>query len=322
MAKVDSKGMVRGTAGSVIYRRYRGMNILQGKPRKFEQTAASIRSAAEFGLSSTTAAVIRHAFQPAYVHRDGQAVSRSTQLVYRGIRGSLSGSVGQRDLHDADLSSIIGMEFNIKSRFSEVIQASPRVERDERGRISVFMGAFDAATDIRVPANIRKAVNKYRIRFSLIGFNFRQEYYECLGVRDLEVRKYGKLEAQEIRFEAAPAEDQLLMLSVSLLAYRETRMEEGYVLLNSQEFSPCALIAAYAAQSPGEYPSGPVNLTLTDAQKMREDSIFSMVYHGNNLLRYLERKIGTKVAATSEPARHEEDPPQLKVGKRVSFPKR
>ena len=162
MAKVDKKGMVRGTAGPVVYRGYRGMNIIQGKPRKFKQTSASIRASTEFGLSSTAAAVIRQAFQPAYIHRDGQAVSRSTQLVYRGIRGSLSGSVGQRDLHDADLDSIIGMDFNIKSRVSEVLQVSQRVERDEQGRISVFMGALNAKTDIRVPLSISKSVSKYK----------------------------------------------------------------------------------------------------------------------------------------------------------------
>ena len=93
--------------------------------------------------------MIRDAFQPAYIHRDGEAVSRSTQLVYRGIRGSLSGSVGQRDLHDADLNSLIGMDFNIKSRLSEVLQVSQRVERDEQGRISVFMGALNAKADLK-----------------------------------------------------------------------------------------------------------------------------------------------------------------------------
>jgi hypothetical protein len=269
MAKVDNKGMVRGTAGSVVYRGYRGMNIIQGKPRKFKQTSRSIRASTEFGLSSTTAAVIRNAFQPAYIHRDGEAVSRSTQLVYRGIRGSLSGSVGQRDLHDADLNSLIGMDFNTNSRLSEVLQVGQRVERDEQGRISVFMGSVNAKTDLRVPLSISKAVSKYRIRFSLIGFNFRQEYFEYLEVKDVEVSKYGQLEAQEIRFETQPEADQLLMLSVSLLAYRETRMEEGYVLLNSKEFSPCTIIAAYAAEEPGEYPAGPVNMHLSEAQQIR-----------------------------------------------------
>ena len=324
MAKVDNKGMVRGTAGSVVYRGYRGMNIIQGKPRKFKQTSKTVRASTEFGLSSTTAAVIRNAFQPAYVHRDGEAVSRSTQLVYRGIRGSLTGSVGQRDLHDADLNSIIGMDFNIKSRMSEVLKVSQRIERDEQGRISVFMGTLNAKTDLRVPQSISKAVSKYRIRFSLIGFNFRQEYFEYLEVKDVEVRKHGQLEAQEIRFETQPEGDQLLMLSVSLLAYSETRMEEGYVLLNSKEFSPCAIIAAYAAEEPGEYPAGPVNMELSEAQQTRGGSIYNMCYEGNRLLRDWERKkakITTKttVTATKKRAEKDGDKVHFQVGKRVSF---
>jgi len=307
MAKVDNKGMVHGTAGSVVYRGYRDMNIVQAKPRKFKQTSASIRASTEFGLSSTTAAVIRQAFQPAYIHRDGQAVSRSTQLVYRGIRGSLTASVGQRDLHDADLDSIIGMDFNINSRMSEVLQVSQRLERDEQGRISVFMGSLNAKTDIRVPLSISKAVSKYKIRFSLIGFNFRKEYYEYLEVKDVELCKHGQLEAQEIPFETQPEADQLLMLSVSLLAYSETRMEEGYVLLNSKEFSPCAIIAAYAAEEPGEYPDGPVNMELSESQQTRGASIYNMCYEGNRLMRDLERKARPNKTATKKQITHEED---------------
>ncbi|MGV3706464.1 MAG: hypothetical protein ACO1NU_13910 [Arcticibacter sp.] len=321
MAKVDNKGMVHGTAGSVVYRRYRNMNIIQGKPRKFKQTTESIRAATEFGLSSTTAAVIRQAFQSAYVHRDGQAASRSTQLVYRGIRGSLSGSAGRRDLHDADLSSIVGMEFNINSPLKEVLQFNHQVERDEQGKIRVFMGAFDSKTDIRVPPGIRKSASKYRIRFSLIGFNFRQEYYEFLEVRDLEVQKYAQVEAQEIRFEAQPEADQLLLLSVSLLAYSETRMEQGYLLLNSKNFSPCALIAAYAAEKPGEYPEGPVNMELSGAQLQRGASFYTMCYEGNQMLRNLERRIGVESTVKKKEPDPVEDSGDLKCGQRVSFRK-
>ncbi|PRY53865.1 hypothetical protein B0I27_103338 [Arcticibacter pallidicorallinus] len=326
MAKVDKKGIVRGTAGSVVYRGYREMNIIQGKPRKFEQTSASIQASTEFGLSSTTAAVIRQAFEPAYVHRDGEAVSRSTQLVYRGLRNSLRGSVGQRDLHDADLESLIGMDFNMKSRLSEVLQVSQRVERDEEGRLSVFMGALNAKTDLKVPLSISKAVSKYRLRFTLIGFNFRREYYEYLEVKDVEFRWQGKLEAREIRFETLPEADQLLMLSVSLLAYSETRMEEGYVLLNSKEFSPCSIIAAFHAEEPGEYPAGPVNMNLDAAQQVRGASINNMCYEGNRLLRDQERRKGrlpAKTSAQTKGYKKEELNTQAAIlKKRVSFSSR
>jgi len=324
MAKVDHKGRVRGTAGPVVYRGYRGMTIMQGKPRTFKQTSASIRASTEFGLSSTTAAVIRQAFEPAYVHRDGAAAARCTQAVYRSIRGSLTGSVGHRDLHDADLESIIGMDFHIHSRISEVMQVSQRVERDQEGRISVFMGALNAKTDLRVPPGISKTVSKYRIRYSLIGFNFRKEYFEYLEVRDVELRKYGQLEAQEIRFDAHPEADQLLMLSVSLLAYAETRMEEGYVLLNSKEFSPCGIIAAFAAEEAGAYPSGPVNMELNEEQQTRAAAISMMCYEGNRLLRDQEQrkeKIITQTALSATKQRTADKGGQagFPTGKRVSF---
>ncbi|WP_407431587.1 hypothetical protein [Arcticibacter sp.] len=250
--------------------------------------------------------------------------------MYRSIRGSLTGSVGRRDLHDADLGCIIGMDFHIHSRISEVLQVSQRVERDQEGRISVFMGALNARTDLRVPPGISKAVSKYRIRYSLIGFNFRKEYFEYLEVRDVELRKYGQLDAQEIRFDARAEADQLLMLSVSLLAYAETRMEEGYVLLNSKEFSPCAIIAAYAAEEAGAYPAGPVNMELNEEQQTRAVAISMMCYEGNRLLRDQEQrkeKLTTKMAATAKtPVKatkqrtaDDRDRVDFPVGKRISF---
>src|SRR5690606_23355118 len=176
----------------------------------------------------------------------------------------------------------------------------------------------------------------------LIGFNFRKEYYEYLEVKDVEFGWQAQLEAQEIRFETRPEADQLLMLSVSLLAYSETRMQEGYVLLNSKEFSPCSIIAAFHAEEPGEYPAGPVNMELDEAQQVRGASICNMCYEGNRLLRDQERRKGrlppstgaktpdlktTRVTATIEtvcaPSRQsaniDEGLPYFQSGKRVSF---
>ncbi|WP_170827295.1 hypothetical protein [Arcticibacter eurypsychrophilus] len=47
MATIDNKRMVHGTAGSVIYREYRGKNIIQGKAKAFKQPEKTIRSATE-----------------------------------------------------------------------------------------------------------------------------------------------------------------------------------------------------------------------------------------------------------------------------------
>lgn len=320
--------MVSGTAGSVIYRNYRGMNIIQGKPRKFQQTEASVRAATEFGLSSSTAGVIRSAFQPAYLHRDGEAAARCTQLVYRSIRNSLTASVGQRDLHDGDLSCLTGLEFNNKSKLSEIVQVNHQVSRDEQGRIVVSLGAIDAWTAIRPPSWLLKNTSRYRLRFSLIGFNFRCEYYEYLEFKELEFGKYDKTEAQQIVFNTEAPKDQILLLSMTLMAYSaELRGER--VLLNSREFSPCAVIAAFAAEEAGELPGQPLEQSSLIIPEARQENIERIGYLGNRLISWLaarsrhEREKRTSDISTKRVSRlkPQNEPTGDLTGKRVSFGK-
>ncbi len=137
MATIDKRGMVHGTAGPVIYREYRGKNIIQAKAKRFKQTEKTIRSASEFGLSSSAARVIRTAFEPAYYFKDGTAAYRSTQLVYRSILNNVSGEKGKRDLHDGDLSLLKGLDFNANSKLHEVLQMSHSVSKSAEGLVSV-----------------------------------------------------------------------------------------------------------------------------------------------------------------------------------------
>jgi hypothetical protein len=115
------------------------------------------------------------------------------------------------------------------------------------------------------------------------------------------------------------------MLSVSLLAYAETRMEEGYVLLNSKAFSPCGIIAAYAAEEAGEYPAGPVNMELNEEQQTRAVAISMMCYEGNRLLRdwkQRKEKLITKITKTPPNGATKErkrDNLGFAIGKRISF---
>lgn len=319
MAKIDSKGMVSGTVGSMVYRKYRGMNIIQGKPRKFKQTADSIKASTEFGLSSSTAAVIRRAFQEAYVHRDGEAASRSTQLVYRSIRNSSFAQVGQRDLHDADLSVLQGMEFNTNSKLSDLISPGSAVCEACESGVRVKLSIPGNMYALKKPLGISQAASLYRIRLTLIGFNFRQEYYEYLGVHDIDLRSQQSVGEQIVNFDCGQRPELLLMVSMSLLAYKETSMKDGLVLLNSKEFSPCAIIAAFAASDPGEYPEGPVNQHFEAYPEDRWGSLLAMGYEGNRLLRELARRLKNGRKTTELKKKVPVKTHSMVVGKRVSF---
>ncbi|WP_083936528.1 hypothetical protein, partial [Arcticibacter svalbardensis] len=279
MATIDNKGMIHGTAGSVIYRAYRGKNIIQGKAKAFKQTEKTIRSATEFGLSSSAAAVIRNAFEPAYFFKDGTAAYRSTQQIYRSILNNVSGEKGKRDLHDGDLSFLQGLDFNASSKLNEVLQMSHSVSKSAEGSVSVTLGPFDTQTGIKRPKAASGVYMKHRIRLMLVAFNFREEYYENLGYQDVDLEGYQSVEGQVITFTEKVPEDCLALVSMSLMLYSSIFQTNESILLNSREFSPCAIIGAFQSERPSEYPIKEVNFPPLDYQG-REESIKEMFYKG------------------------------------------
>ncbi|WP_069659154.1 hypothetical protein [Arcticibacter eurypsychrophilus] len=320
MATIDHKGMIHGTAGSVIYRAYRGKNIIQGKAKAFKQTAKTIRSATEFGLSSSAAAVIRKAFEPAYFFKDGTAAYRSTQLVYRSILNNVSGDKGKRDLHDGDLSQLDGLDFNANSKLTEVLQMSHEVSKSSNGQVSVTLGPLNTKTGIKRPKNQSGAYMKYRIRLMLVAFNFREEYYENLGVKDLNLEGYQNTEEQIITFTETVPEDCLALVSMSLMLYSSISQTNESILLNSKEFSPCAIIGAFQSEKPSEYPIKEVN-TQPSNYPGREKKIKEMFYKGNLLMLKLITKINKQTLPISKKIKPNQITPAIISKERVWFKK-
>ncbi|EOR93027.1 hypothetical protein ADIARSV_3827 [Arcticibacter svalbardensis MN12-7] len=320
MATIDHKGMVHGTAGSVIYREYRGKNIIQGKAKVFKQTEKTKRSATEFGISSSSAAVIRTAFEPAYFFKDGTAAYRSTQMVYRSILNNVSGEKGKRDLHDGDLSFLEGLDFNANSKLAEVLQLSHSVSKNSEGLVSVTLGSLNTQTGVKRPKGVSGAYIKHRIRLMLVAFNFREEYYENLGFRDLDLEGYQNLEGQVITFTEAIPEDCLALVSMSLMLYSTVSQTNESILLNSKEFSPCAIIGAFQSEMSSNYPVKEVDMQPSDYPG-REEKVKEMSYKGNILMLGLDHQINKQTGAISKQINLKEMIPNAFQRGRVSFKK-
>ena len=320
MATIDKKGMVHGTAGSVIYREYRGKNIIQGKAKAFKQTEKTIRSATEFGLSSSAASVIRTAFEPAYFFKDGTAAYRSTQQVYRSLLNNVSGEKGKRDLHDGNLSLLNGLDFNATSKLHEVLQTSHSVSKSFDGLVSVTLGPLNTETGIRRPKNAGGAYMKHRIRLMLVAFNFREEYYENLGFQDIDLEGYQTIEEQVITFNEAIPEDCLALVSMSLMLYSTISQTNESILLNSKEFSPCAIIGVFQSERPSDYPVKEVNMQPSNYPG-REEKIIGMFYKGNMLMLGLDSRFCRRVSLDTKMVKSKQVIPEVLRGRRVSFKK-
>ncbi|WP_407430741.1 hypothetical protein [Arcticibacter sp.] len=302
MAIIDSKGYIRGVVGPSVFRRAWGKNIIQSKPRKFKQTAASIESSSEFGLISSTAACLRHAFAPVIRYYDGRAVGRATSAVSASIRGSSGTLRCRRDLHDGDLSHLVGLEFNRNSPLQDVLRLRAEVARDESGRVQVQLPALDMKRDLRLPERLRTKGYRMQLRFLLIGFNFRENYYEYIGHRELEYRRGKQSAPQTVALDGEVPAGCMLLLSMSVSLYGSNGFDGEDMLLNNLQFSPCALIGAWQSEEV---------IPLTDPNPLPEERIgrFLMAYSGNEILATLAARMKRKAKKSPAPlSQSREDP--------------
>ncbi|KAA8486692.1 hypothetical protein BDE36_0930 [Arcticibacter tournemirensis] len=289
MAVIDSKGGIHGTAGPVVYRSYRGMNIVQSRPRRFKQTQASQEAAGEFGLISQASKVLREAFRPFYHHfYDGGMVNRMTAAVSRSIRGSRSRERGDRDLHDGELSFLEGLEFNEDSKFSQVLQVKPQVRRNEKGQVSISLPEIDPRRDFVTPFKGHYKVTGYRLSFVLVAFNFREEFYEYIGEKKISMESSGLNAARELVFDQEVPRGCLLLV----LGMQECMAANIYKYeqepLNSREFNPVSLIAAFQSEDEAEEGYGEsralANLEEATASGIPPRTQIMAGYRGNSVL--------------------------------------
>ena len=326
MAVIDSKGYVRGVVGPSVFRRAWDKNIVQARPGKIRQTAPSIESSSEFGLISSTAACIRHAFAPAIRYYDGRAVGRALSAVSGSIRGSAGTVRCQRDLHDGDLNQLVGLEFNRNSLLQDVLRLRAEVERDASGQVRVQLPALDMRRDLRLPESLKSKGYRMQVRFLLIGFNFRENYYEYIDHRELEYRRGEQSEAQTITFEGEVPAGCMLMLSMSVSLYGSNAFDREDVLLNNLQFSPCALIGAWQSEEV---------IALADPKPLvkEREGRFMMGYSGNEILAALAARIKRKAkdpgkwapstnsggAGSGVLTKGRKDDPPIIKGMRISF---
>ncbi|MGX5687609.1 hypothetical protein [Arcticibacter tournemirensis] len=290
MATIDIKGGIHGTAGSVVYRSYRGMNIVQSRPRRFKQTQASQEAAGEFGLISQASKVIREAFRPFYHHfHDGGMVNRMTAAVSRSIRGSRSRERGDRDLHDGELSFLEGLEFNEDSKFCQVLQIRPQVRRNEKGQVTISLPEIDPRRDFVTPFKGSNKVKGYRLSFVLAGFNFREEFYEYIGEKKISMGPGTPTKAHELVFEQEVPKGCLLLV-LGMLECTDTNVYKNeQEPLNSREFNPVSLIAAFQSEDEAEegYGESRVLRHYEEAAASGIPTRTQMItgYRGNSVLR-------------------------------------
>lgn len=236
-------GVIYGKVGSVIYRRWRGLNIVQGVPRQVKQSIASQAAAAEFGRASATAANIRKSLIRFYQQADEGMNNRLTRTVLRALQHSEGKERLERDIHDADLAHLNGFQFNSNSPLQEALPVIPEVSIQSNGTASIIIPGFKAE-EIRYTGE-KKGRKDYRLRIVAIAYDFRNSFAEVIDVQETTIEE----EQPEITWNLAEEIPQGRILLVGIALYAQQHTGDETVLLNSPAWSPAAIVGITQVQN-------------------------------------------------------------------------
>ncbi|WP_256012514.1 hypothetical protein [Desertivirga xinjiangensis] len=276
MAIIDRNGILHGSMANNVYKGYRNRQVIQGKPKEFKQTLASKASGLEFGLCSTTAKAIRHAFIHTYSGYDGQMINRMNSAVRNGVSASRK-ACGERDVHDADLSFLQGFQFNNNSPMDKVLRARPQTYLDAENKICINLPPI-SIYDIKGPGDSN---TQYALRFVAIAFDFKKEVYCYNSVKEIKIAYMQDFEGGVIRLEDAAIKGRLVMLSMSIHGYKDDGFG-GLETINSKAWSPSELIGAWQI-------AGESEVAETNDEEAPAYRVIELVYWGNRILDEIKR---------------------------------
>lgn len=241
MAIIDPMGNKHGKEGNTLFRVLRGVQISQAVPLNIKPSAESKKSSIEFGLASTTAASIRNTLLSIYQWDEGTTGARLTGLVRTAISASPGKKVNERDLHDGDLSYLIGFQLNNRSPLDKILRVRPQCSGSENGELIFTLPALRFKQDLVYPKS--PIAVKCDVDVTLLLLNFREEYYQIQERRGTELMPKG-LQSVYWTFDPAIPQDTILLVLMSLQFYAEDSVN-GRRSMNSQAMNPVEIIGAY-----------------------------------------------------------------------------
>ena len=237
MAKLSTKGQIKGSVGPVSYHVYNDTVYIQSKPGKgnVKQTVATQKSASDFGRASSIAKAIRNSLFPILQnHSDNEFYRRFTARINTATQDGNPQPKGNRSLIDGNLSLLTAIDCNTASPFDSYCNLTPLISLSSSRQLIITLPEFLVLEHISAPAEATDAVLVFLV--TAIHPDTNSESHSQLFKLELPL-KDSLIPAQEWTSIILP-EGQLILVASAVFYYRNNTLA-GMVGLNGKEFHPC-----------------------------------------------------------------------------------
>lgn len=241
MAKFDGR-FFKGMVGPVVYKQYRGMQLVTAKSRLSlsGQTTNTKKAAAAFGLTSSLAADLRKNLCNIVTgFYDGTMVYRFKTAVQFAMQQARDNETGQYQFSPNSFERLNGFEFNATSPVSANFFVQP--EQELIGDTLMFkLPELRLPHDLKFPKNadiclLNIAVGMYDLTYG---------HKTICPVQSVElVNEPSLIPAQSFEFRVQPG-----CLCVTALSFQYIQQTfSGRQIINSKDFNPVAIFRSVMA---------------------------------------------------------------------------
>lgn len=158
MARLNNKKAFSGLIGNLVFRTLEGQQIVQSRPNSVKQTSNTKASASEFRHCSIWAKQLRLDLW-AFLNKDTDSYMfrRLTGNFYKALMSNTNILKGQRTPLNANMSDLVGFDFNLNSPFKDYFLPNIEVTADSQKQITLIVPELEPKTQVKYPERTMEA---------------------------------------------------------------------------------------------------------------------------------------------------------------------
>lgn len=237
MAKVDSKGNMRGIIGAVSTRVLHGVNIVQSRGTKPKQTINTKKAATAFGYVSRHCKTIRLAIgEMLYKNHDANFSRRLTGTMLKLFNKNTQIPVDQRTFLNTSLQGVVGFDLNANSPFTSFCTLPLLAQTVDGHKTVLKLDAFLASDYFIFPAH----TSEVKLEFTLIHLAFPTGGYAPTETFSIHFTQHERVSAQI--WETSLPSTANFTLMIAELNYFKIVNKHKKISVNNKDFHPSCIV--------------------------------------------------------------------------------
>lgn len=243
MAKIDKDGLIRGKIGDLVYRNYRGKQIIQRVADETKKSEKVKKNNTEFGYASGKESTLRKFYVDTLrLNHDGNLHNRHRKVLYELLIHNLDKNANERKLIDGNPKQYIGLEFNINSTWEDFMPYYIPINETENGFKIEIPKLFSKL--------FFKAIKQLKIDHLKLSFNvlsidpdLMQEPFTIL-LNQREMVLYPDQITEPFNWEISNLPPNRFIIVIGKIDYFEMSSVYGLRSINSKELCPACVLFA------------------------------------------------------------------------------